>query len=279
MNILVTGATGYLGSHIVRLLLNRGDSVVALVRNKENLKRIEPLQNQVAIVSVGELVTRISELQIDAIIHTACAYARDGNTSEDVLNGNLLTPLRILELAVRNGVKRWINTGTCLPPLVDSYALTKNQFCQWGQLYAESERLQFINLQLEHFYGPNAPNSHFLVRVIEKLRKNEELRLTAGTQRRDFIYIADVLCVYDKVLDCSFAESYLDIPVGTGDAPSIREVVEYLKDCTCSSSELYFGAIPMRKNEPSSQCNIKKLKEIDAIPLVGWRDGMKQFLV
>ena len=192
--ILITGATGYLGSHIVRLCLERGDDVVCLVRDKTHLKRIEHLQDQAAIISMEKLESHIDEMQIDTVIHTACAYTRNGNTLEDVLMGNLLFPLRILDLADRCNIKRWINAGSCLPLMVDSYAMSKNQFCQWGNLYAQTRQIQFINLQLEHFYGADAPDSHFLVKVVEKLRKNEELKLTAGTQKRDFIFRC-VACV------------------------------------------------------------------------------------
>lgn len=279
MNILLTGATGFLGSQIVERLLQRGDAIACLVRNTEKLGRLEGLKAKVELIPIQQLETGIAAFKADSVVHTACAYARENNSFQDVLNANLLFPLQVLEEVKKYAKIRWINTDTCLPADVNEYALSKKQFSQWGRFYAEEKNVQFINLQLEHFYGTNAPDSHFLVWVIDKLRKNEELKLTAGMQRRDFIFIGDVLRVYDRVLDCSFSEPYLDIPVGTGEAPSIREIVEYLKECTHSNSRLDFGAVPMRKNEPSSHCDTKKLKGIDAAPLVAWKDGMKQYLL
>lgn len=278
--ILLTGATGFLGSHIAERLLLRGYTVACPVRDIENLRRLQPLHGQVKLIPMERLASGIAEFGADTVIHTACAYARGNNTLQDILDANLVFPLRVLEETRKQGRIRWINTDTCLPVYLNEYALTKNQFCQWGKYYSERDGLQFINLKLEHFYGPDAPKDQFLMWAIEKLRKDEPLELTAGTQKRDFVYIGDVLDVYEAILNKEITDAYVDIPVGTGEAPSIREVVEYLKDCTNSNSELRFGVQPFRTGEPNSCCDMSVLKRLGvSVKFVSWKNGLKQYLI
>lgn len=276
--ILLTGATGFLGSHIAERLLMCGHTVACPVRDVDNLGRLYPLRKQVKLIPVKKLELGIEEFGADTVIHTACAYSRNASTIQDIWEGNLLFPLRVLEKIRKQGRVRWINTDTCLPIYLNEYSLSKKQFCQWGKFYGETAELQFVNLQLEHFYGPNAPRDQFLTWVIEKLKSNKPLDLTTGTQKRDFVYIGDVLDVYEAVLNREIAGTYVNIPVGTGEAPSIREVVEYLKECTHSNSELRFGAIPNRKREVDSACDVRKLQEIGIVPQIHWQDGMKNMI-
>lgn len=230
------------------------------------------------LIPIEQLESGVAEFGVDTVIHTACTYDRGTNTLQKILDSNFVFPLRALEAVRACGRVHWINTDTCLPMYLNTYALTKRQFCQWGRYYAERHEVQFINLQLEYFYGPGTSGQQFLTWAIEKLKRNEPLELTVGTQKRDFVYIDDLLHVYDAILDDRIEDSYIDIPVGTGISPSIREVVEYLKECTNSNSELRFGAIPIRRGELDSACDIHILREIGVIPQTYWKDGMKNII-
>lgn len=279
MNILLTGATGYLGSCLAQMLLAEGHTVSCIVRDVNRLNRLAPLSNKVNLVSIEQIKPCMEQLKCEMVVHTACTYARGSNTIEDVIAGNLTFPLRVLQIAAEAGVQRWINTGTGLPSQVNSYALAKKQFAQWGERYGKGGMLQFIELQLEHFYGPNLPEENFLAWVTYKLKKNMPLELTEGKQRRDFISIYDVLRTYRTVIDANFAEPYLEIPVGSGISVSLREVVEYLKERIASQSLLQFGAIPYREFEPDSCCNVEKMKSLGIKSTIYWKDGMQASLV
>lgn len=276
MKILITGGTGYLGSRLVQHCLELGHELACIVRNTANLKRLDQFKRDVVLIETGELEHKIPAFSPKTVIHTACIYARGKNTTEDVLEGNLLFPLKVLQASCKCGVKRWINAGTCFPERINSYSLAKGQFSQWGQFYAETGKIQFLNLRLEHFYGPDAPEDNFLTWVVGKMRRNEPIDLTVGTQKRDFIYIKDVLNVYGKLLEASIQEKYLEVPVGTGTAPSIREVVEHLAKLTHTSSQLCFGAVPLRSSEPDSNCDIKVLERLGLTPLTSWQEGLQR---
>lgn len=278
MKILLTGGTGYLGSRLAKRIVSSGHMLACTVRGTQNLKELETVRDKITLIPTCEMEDAVGLFRPEIVIHTACTYAKPGYTEQDILDGNFLFPFNVLQVAVLVGVKRWINTGTCLPEDMNSYSLSKGQFCQWGKMYARAKRIQFINLQLEMFYGHGKPDGNFLTWVIEKLRNGEDLLLTDGTQRRDFIYIDDVVRVYEKLIDCSVDEPYLDIPVGTGEGPSVREVIEYLKEIICSQSNLCFGAVAKRTYEPDTVADCAKMRKYGVEARYGWREGMKKII-
>jgi len=276
MRILLTGGTGYLGSHLVKRMLENGHEMACIVQDKENLNRLKPFRDQVKIIPTEVMALDIRNFCPEVVIHTACVYSRGLNTEKDIFEGNLGFPFEVLQLATECGAKKWINTATILPCMTNSYALSKEQFCQWGKFYAETEKIQFINLRLEQFYGEDAPEDYFLTWVINKLKNDEPLELTAGTQKRDLIHIDDVLRTYEIVVEKDFSENNKEIPVGTGVAPSIREVVEFLKKLIKSNSELCFGAVSMCNDKIESSCNVSTLQELGVLPMIPWKEGLKR---
>ncbi len=279
MNILVTGGTGYLGSHLIKKFLSQGHEILCIKladASTENLAEVLP---QVSFVDSGSdsLADKIAAFYPQTVVHTACAYERGNNTLQDVFQANLSFPLRVLQHAIESGAQRWINTATSLPNSLNSYALSKYQFSEWGRYFAEKGNFAFLNLKLEHFYGENGPSTHFLSWVVQNLKKGKPLDLTAGTQKRDFVYVGDIENIFNAMLEVP-VKGYYDIPVGTGITPSIREVVEYLHENTNSKSSLNFGAVPMRDNEPSSACDTSMLRQFGLECPCFWKDGMKKII-
>jgi len=76
----------------------------------------------------------------------------------------------------------------------------------------------------------------------------------------------------------NFDKNYVEISVGTGETPTIREIVKYLKKLTESNSELHFGAIPMRRVELNSHCNLNMLSQLKELPKIHWRDGVRRIV-
>lgn len=276
MKIIITGGTGYLGSCLVKRFISLGHEVACIVRDLTNLKHLSEIANKVQLIPVINLEQSLNQFHADCIVHAACAYSRNGNTEHDIFNSNLLFPFQVMQAAMEAGVKTWFNVGTSLPSMLNSYALSKGQLIEWGKFYAEAQKLQFINFRLEHFYGLNAPHDQFLPWVVQKLRKNESIELTEGTQRRDFIYIEDVAAIIEAALKYIWVESYVELPIGTGIAPTIREVVEYLKEILQSRSILCFGAIAVRKDEPNSCCDISALRALKCCEPLHWKEGLSR---
>ena len=272
MRILITGITGYLGSHLATALINRGDEVIGLKRTSSSLNRIESILPKLTLhnledIHLNQLLNNIGN--VDAVIHTATSYGRKGESVEEILQANLNFPLNLLNAAIESGVKLFINTDTALDKSLNPYALSKGQFAEWGKYYADQKKIQFLNLRLEHFYGPNDDPTKFTAHVINSCLNNvTELNLTLGEQLRDFIYIDDVIKAYLLLLEkySTFEESFVEIEIGSGIAVTIKDFVESVKKLTEATTHLNFGAIPYRDGETMySKATIEKLKSL------GWQ--------
>ncbi|WP_026765955.1 NAD-dependent epimerase/dehydratase family protein [Selenomonas ruminantium] len=262
---LVTGATGFLGSHVVKKLLAEGQKVVILKRSFSNTKRLEAELCKVKSYDIDKLddfVDVFREQHIDVVIHTATCYGRQGEAVEEIYDVNLKFPLKLLELALHFNTDTFFNTDTILSKYLNWYALSKKQFSEIGQQFAHMGKINFIDAKLEHMYGEDDANTKFVTFMLEALQNNQdELKLTAGEQRRDFIYVDDVVEAYWKILTLqSNDKKYQHYEVGTGKTISIKELVMLAKSITKSQTKLVFGAIPYRENEiMNSEANVESL--------------------
>lgn len=274
MNILLTGASGFLGSALARHLQSKGHQVSLLLRPNSKLER---LQHQTADFNIArpqsdaQLQAFVQSVRPNVLIHTACAYGRQGESTLQLVDANLRLGISLLQALQGLDYRTvFINTGTALDQSVNPYAMSKHQLAQWGRLFATQtgSRLQWVNVVLQHMYGAGDDPSKFTTHVLQTCHRNDAvLPLTKGEQRRDFIYIDDVVSAYETLLDKAAAlPDVVDIEVGTGQAPTIREFVETAHRLTQSKTELQFGAIPYRVNE-AMHCQAN----IDQIRTLGWQ--------
>jgi nucleoside-diphosphate-sugar epimerase len=279
--ILLTGATGYLGSHLLRRLIHDGNSVVALKRSFSPLDRIGDLQDRVAFFDLDRsLIENVfRETSFDQIVHCATDYGRKSIDPRTTVEANLLLPLQLLHLAQVYSVPAFINTDTALNKRISAYSLSKSHFKDWMLFY--QSRMKCINVMIEHFYGPGDDRTKFVSMVIHHLLAGKEsLDLTLGEQERDFIFIDDVVNAFIRVI--MHAEN-LDFgmhayEIATGHSVRVRDFVEKVKEmipgCT---SRLNFGAIPYRPGEiMKPELDLDPIFELGWKPQVSLAEGLKR---
>lgn len=280
MKILLTGATGFLGRNLLAALQQQGHVVVALARASSNRERAGEAGKHACwqVCSEGSPDVFAVHPDVECVIHTATCYGRQGEDLATVLDSNLNQPLALLSHAIANGVKLFINTSSSLPRDLNYYALSKAQFSDWGAYFAGQEKIRFVDICLEHIYGPGDDTTKFMTYVIDTLLKNTpELKLTKGEAERDFIYIDDVVAAYLTILHSPHKQYYTKYSVGSGKTISIRKMVELIHTLSHSSTNLQFGAIPYRKNE--TMLSVANNTEIEKL---GWKaqtdiiDGIKK---
>ncbi len=283
MNILLTGASGFLGSALALQLREQGHALSLLLRRQSSLSR---LKGEEAGFHIGrpeddaQLQSFVRKARPDAVIHTACLYGRQGESVQQLTDANVRLGIGLLD-ALKGLDKRvtFINTGTSLAASVNAYALSKHQLKQWGELFAAQTDglIQWINVKLEHMYGPGDDASKFTTHVLRScLRQAPSLQLTAGEQRRDLIYIDDVVSAYRTLLEQAHTlPASLDIEVGSGRAPTIREFVETARRLTGAATELQFGAVPYRPNEAMHcQADITQMRRLGWQPAFDLEAGL-----
>jgi nucleoside-diphosphate-sugar epimerase len=271
--ILLTGATGFLGSHLLEVLLRERYQVVILKRSTSDTWRIEHLLDQVKTYDVDQVPVEAAfeGQQIDAAFHTACNYGRNNDPISSVAETNLMFGLKLLEATIQFNTDTFFNTDTLLRKQLNDYTLSKKQFVEW--LKKKSGKIQIINLKLEHMYGSKDDATKFVPWVISQLSSGApEIRLTKGEQKRDFIYVDDVVSGYLLALEKSYRlPEFSEFDVGTGELVTVREFIENLKDAYEArfgkvSTKLEFGALPYRDGEMMSV-------KVDnrALSDLGWR--------
>ncbi|AFY59966.1 NAD(P)-dependent oxidoreductase [Synechococcus sp. PCC 6312] len=253
--VLVTGATGFLGSHLVSAFLDQGHQVVILKRSFSNATRIKNILSECIIYDIDqcELHQPFQDLkQIDIVVHTATCYGRNAESAATILKSNIEFPLDLLETAIYFNTTTFFNTDTILDSHLNYYALSKKHFLDWARQLLKNKKIQFLNIKLQHIYGPGDDDSKFVTSIMKKCLQNlRSIDLTPGEQKRDFIYIDDVISAYLFLFNNleKIYSDFLQVEVGTGNVISIRELVEMIHRITLSSSHLNFGVIPYRENE------------------------------
>lgn len=281
MNVLLTGATGYLGGRLARACVARGHRVAILRRRLSSLDGLHGLLGDIAVYDLdcGGLAEAFRDHRFDAVIHAAACYGRQGESLREIVQANVAFPLALLEHAAEAGVPLFINTDTSLDRLLNAYALSKKQFADWGRFAAGQGRVRFVNLVLEHFYGPGDDDSKFVSFVIRKcLSRAAAIDLSPGEQRRDFIYVDDVVRAYLALLAEAdrLDGAWLEFGLGSGDAVSIRELVELIHLLTETDTRLNFGALPYRAGERMLSCaDTRPLRQLGWSPEVPLRKGLE----
>lgn len=279
MNILLTGATGFLGSNLLhRLIAIETHKIIVLKRTFSNTRRIDTLLEHPSIVYYNidavDLIKVFENNSFDAIIHTATEYGRNDLSTLKTIESNLIFPIRLLELAIDNGVSMFINTdsyfnkGNFTYSHLRNYSMSKRALIDWMEHF--SKKIKICNMVLEHIYGKNDNADKFIQIMVDKItiQKSPSVDLTYGHQKRDFVFIDDVVDAYLKVLSFSNENNfrYRSFEVGTGNSVMIRELITTIKDLSASPTFLNFGSLPYRDDEiMNSIADITDLKNI------GWR--------
>ncbi|GIK08357.1 MAG: UDP-glucose 4-epimerase-like protein [Anaerolineaceae bacterium] len=265
MNVLVTGGAGFIGSHIVRGLLERGDRVRVL-DNFSTGKRgsLDGLDVEIVEADLRD-ASRLTEAcrGVETVFHQAAFVSVPQSMQEplDCFDVNVTGTASLLEAARKHGVKRVVfassaavygdsdayplSEETPLRPL-SPYAASKRVDEIYGQLYTASFGVEVVGLRYFNVYGPRQrPDSQYAAAVpifIRRLLDNKPVTIFGdGGQTRDLIFVGDVV-------RANFAAAaHPSAPGGvfnicTGNETRILDLVEILQDLFPSAPAPEFAA-------------------------------------
>lgn len=207
MNILVTGSSGFVGTHLCARL-RKEHNVFYLARPHNPMQ--DPGANGnvffFANNNIGALMLFLRQNKIEGIIHLASLYLQSHQEKDipDLIQSNVYLGTAILEAATSAGVKWFINTGTIwqnynVPDGSDAYcpvnlyAATKQAFMDITKFYSETTDMRVCTLKLCDTYGPNDPRKKIFALFEENARTGEVLKMSAGEQKMDILHIDDVV--------------------------------------------------------------------------------------
>jgi UDP-glucose 4-epimerase len=260
--VLVTGGTGFIGSHLTRRLVHEGAKVSILTRHESGTSRIEDVLGEVEIHEVdirnfGAVNAAIETLRPRVVFHLAAAGVTEPFLSTNLaLRVNVDGTINVIRASATAGAERIIHTGTAyeygdqaaskqIDP-ISPYAAAKAAAWAFSQMYFRTMGWPIICLRLFQVYGPGQAGT-LIPSAIQAALKGHPFPTTAGEQTRDWIYVDDVV---DAYLNAALAEGIEGetFDIGTGVGTSVREVVEFVFEQFPGASPL-IGGIDYRPGE------------------------------
>jgi len=268
VKILITGSSGFIGSHIVdELLCSNEYEIIGLDLwfNEDDLKH--QLENKRFTFIKGsilddELLRKIAK-DVDVIVHLAAILGTSETVEKyspiDVVNVNVIGTLKILELARKiENIDRVIIPSTPDVPWLNPYKISKMAMERFALMYHTYYGVKSVVLKLSNVYGPrerwlhgpyNAPYSYQKVvpTFIVNALLNKPLPIFGdGMQRADYVFVKDVAKAFVKAIHAKQAPGKI-IPIGTGKTLSVNELADKIIRMTGSKSRKLY--LSMRKGE------------------------------
>jgi nucleoside-diphosphate-sugar epimerase len=291
-NILVTGGTGFIGSHVVEALLNENFNVIILKRQSSDIWRIKNFLEKIVSYDIDKIDLRdiFKENQINAVIHLATYYKKYHNYDdiEKMIYSNIAFPTKILDLCVEYDVKYFINTGTFFEYDISTLPVSENEKKKAFNLYSSTkisfeeilsfygDKVKCVTLKIFSPYGEKDNDYKLIPTLINKAIKNEEIYLSEGFQKLDFIYVKDIANAYIKAIkSMKEIDSLESFNIGTGFPYSIREIVSLIQEILDKEINVVWG--DSAQDIPICYADIAKAKEIlKWQPLYSLREGLSR---
>jgi CDP-paratose synthetase len=203
MNVLITGATGFIGKHLVKRLLADQNNVFCTILTEEE----NPFDQRVKTLHIWEkdpkdIIGFFKKNYIDGIIHLASVFVATHKLDDiqRLIDSNVKFGTFVLELATQAKINWFINTGTFWQNYqnaeyspVNLYAATKQAFESIAQYYTETNQIKFCTLRLSDTYGPNDTRLK-IFNLWNKIGKTgETMNISPGNQIIDISYIDDIV--------------------------------------------------------------------------------------
>jgi len=258
--ILITGATGFVGQHLVRELASTNDyELFCVVRDIKKAKHNLP--KGINIISDSDF-DAISSFDIDIVVHLASYLTSkdDEDSIEKILEANVIYGTKILSVLRDFKNLKFINIGSFAeyrngaekPDAAYFYTAAKQAFRPILDYFAAKGRWDYVHLIPYTIYGGENNQKKIIDFVRESLDAEEPVKMTLGYQVSDFIHINDVIsCIrffieHPQKWERQKGEVY---HLGTGRGTSIRELAKLFESKIGKTCNIEWGAYPYRERD------------------------------
>lgn len=264
--VAVTGATGFLGGHVVNQLRGTGATIVAIVERGRQESRHSPAPEIETeyFDDARELASVVRRVAPDYVIHlhAVITTARNRAALEQTLAGNLLPSLDLMFACMDMGVKRLILMGSgeefapvtgrfddssnANPP--SPYGASKAATTCYAKMFWNAFQLPVIVLRPSVVYGPYQAPRMLVPQVMHALKRREPIAVTAGIQTRDFIHVDDVArgILHALVVPDAVGRSW---NLGTGEVVRVKDCLERIEAIAGIHGLIQYGALPYKQGE------------------------------
>lgn len=294
MRILVTGAAGFVGSHVVRRALEEGHDITALVRPGADRRRLQGLEDDLRIVACelgdpADVERAVGSARPELCLHLAWRGSAGDGPEAGANVGSLIASLELVRALGRASCQRYVATGTCFEYADADIAHAEDEAASPRDLYAlcksasfqltrELCRLDGISMawpRIFYVYGPHEDRRRLVSSVIVALLEGRPIPTTPGAQVRDYLDVEDVA---DAIWSVARSRASGPVNVASGTPVTVRQIVEEIGRIVGRPDLPRIGELAYRPGEPMViKADARLLSET-----VGWRprhsleDGLRR---
>jgi nucleoside-diphosphate-sugar epimerase len=260
--VLVTGASGFVGRHTLKTLLQRGFDVQAIAAKNQPSDRSGCTWHLADLLDLTQIKELMSQIRPTHLLHFAW-YAIPGKywTSEENFSW-VQASLELLRQFREQGGERVVMAGTCaeydwnygycsefLTPRNPSspYGICKNALQEMFSSYSEQTSLSSAWGRIFFPYGPYEAPQRLVPSVIRSLLSGEVANCTHGNQIRDFMYVQDVADAFVALLESEVSGA---VNIASGQPITLKEIVYNISNKIGHPELVNLGAIPVNQQEP-----------------------------
>ena len=269
MRVLITGATGFVGSCLARRLLREGHNVHVFIRKESNTWRLEDIrknitEHRVDLRDAALVDETVGKIMPQVIYHLATYGGFAGQKdATSILESNFLGTVNLLRACEQTGFDYFVNTGSSseygikskpmeeldiLEPL-EAYGVSKSASTLFCQSEGTAKKLPIVTLRLFSPFGPWDDQKRLIPYLIKSILRGEAPKLSTPESVRDYIFIDDVLDAYTAVVEQTFYGEIFNI--GSGTQHTIGAVVAATRGILQKGPEPVWGSVQKLRPEPA----------------------------
>ena len=267
---IITGATGYIGSHVLKYLLSKGWDIHIIAESRFGYNNIKDVISLIDVFEydgdISSLCLYFQRVQVDVVFHLAAAVITNYKPEQvsTLVQSNIQFGAEVLE-AMRSSKTRllvstgsyWQNYNNEVYNPVDFYAATKEAFEKITQLYVDAYGFRHVNLRLFDVYGEDDRRNKIWNILKEIAGTEQSLDVSPGGQLLDLIHISDVCTAYEAAY--YLMEGDMNVRnnvygVRTGKLHSLKEAIKILEKCLGKTINVEFGVKPYKPREVMIPC-------------------------
>ena len=279
MKILLTGATGFIGSQLALRMVAEGHELAIVVRPGSDLNILKAILPTITVHvydgSHDSLLLALQMSEPELVVHVASLFLAQHKVKDvaRLIESNVQFPAQLLEAMHQTGIRQLLNTGTSWQNYQDEsynpvnlYAASKQAFEAILEYYVKAQGFKVITLKLFDTYGPGDLRPKLFSLLRKTVRSGNMLPMSPGEQEIDLVYIDDVLDAFliavQQIKAVRDAETYA---VSNPLRLTLRELVEIYGEIVGLMLNVKWGGLPYRAREVMTPWSCGK-----ALP--GWKN-------
>ncbi len=257
--ILITGASGFIGSSLLKYLYDNEVNIIAVVHKTKNIDL--PIQTIEYDGSFESLSNSLIDKEIDLVLHLATLFIANHKSDQisDIIDANIKFGAHILELTKQKKIPAFINTSTYATNFKHEgynpqnfYAATKQSFFDLIKYYQETTNTVFITLEMTDTYGPGDTRPKFINLVLDAISNQQTFKMSLGEQEICYLYIDDAVNAFAHCImlliknEIEINSSY---SVYSNEVFQLIDLVSYVSELSGYTLETERGFYPYRDRE------------------------------